>query len=81
MSAIPKFLDHDRGPDALDVLRIRAEARAMLVEFGELELADAVDALQEFAMTSGLVASLGQDTVQTIISNAFTLRSEAAADA
>jgi len=81
MSAIPKFLDHDRRPDPLDVLQVRAEARAMLVEYGELELADAVDGLQDFAMRSGLVARLGQDTVQTIISNAFMLHSEAFADA
>jgi hypothetical protein len=65
----------------LDVLQVRAEARAMLVEYGELELADAVDGLQDFAMRSGLVARLGQDTVQTIISNAFMLHSEAFADA
>lgn len=81
MSAIPKFLDHDRRPDPLDVLRVRAEARAMLVELGDLELVDAVDGLQDYAMRSGLIARLGQDTVQTIIGNAFLPHSEATADA
>jgi hypothetical protein len=71
MSAIPKFLDHDRTPDPLDVLRIRAEARAMLVEHGTLDLQDAVDELQSYALTSGLVARLGQDTIQTVLANAF----------
>jgi hypothetical protein len=72
MSAIPKFLDHDRRPEPLDVLKVRAEARAYLVAIGDLDLADAVDALQLYAMQSGLVARIGQDLVQTVISGAFT---------
>lgn len=83
MSAIPKFLDHDRRAAPLDVLRLRAETRAYLVVLGDLDLAEAVDGLQDYALKSGLVARLGQDTVQTIISNAFTLctHAEAGADA
>jgi hypothetical protein len=59
-------------PEPLDVLKVRAEARAYLVAIGDLELADAVDGLQDYAMQSGLVARLGQDLVQTVISCAFT---------
>jgi hypothetical protein len=74
MGAVPKYLDHERAPDPLDVLRCRAEARAYLVALGDLDLIDAVDALQHFAVTSGLVARLGQDAVQTVLHDAFGLR-------
>jgi hypothetical protein len=71
MSAIPKYLDHNRQAEPLDVLRVRAEARAYLVAIGDLELADAVDTLQDDAVRSGLVALVGQDIVQTILHDAF----------
>jgi hypothetical protein len=71
MSAIPKFLDHQRQAEPLDVLTARAQAKAYLVAIGDLELADAVDALQEDAVKSGLVALVGQDIVQTILHDAF----------
>jgi hypothetical protein len=71
MSAIPKFLDHNRQAEPLDVLTARAEARAYLVAIGALELADAVDVLDDYAMQSGLVARIGQDAVQAILHDAF----------
>jgi hypothetical protein len=55
----------------LQVFLARAEARALLWQIGEYELHDAVDELQLAAEKSGLVADLGQDAVQTIISMAF----------
>lgn len=57
--------------DALAVLELRSWARAYLFAVGELELADAVDTLQAFAVESGLVGRLGQDAVQMIIGCAF----------
>ena len=49
----------------------RAEARALLVASGELDLHEAVDGLQAAAVASGLVAALGQDSVQAIMADAF----------
>jgi hypothetical protein len=49
------------------VLKIRAEAKAMLVASGELELPKAVDELQNAAVALGLVQEIGQDEVQKII--------------
>jgi len=57
--------------EPLDVLTARAEARAYLVAIGALELADAVDTLQDDAVRSGLVARVGQDVVQSILHDAF----------
>jgi hypothetical protein len=54
-----------------DVFSARAEARATLYMAGELGLHEAVDALQETAMTSGLVDRIGQDAVQAIMAKAF----------
>jgi hypothetical protein len=53
------------------VFRARAEARAALYKAGELDLHEAVDALQETAITSGLVDQIGQDAVQAIMAKAF----------
>jgi hypothetical protein len=55
----------------LDVLRERAEARALLVAEGEMDFLDAVDGLQAAAVAYGLVDGVGQDEVQTIIAAAF----------
>jgi hypothetical protein len=55
----------------LDIFRARAEARAMLHAFGEMTLHEAVDELQAAAETSGLVAEIGQDSVQQIMAEAF----------
>jgi hypothetical protein len=53
------------------VFRLRAWARAYLWAIGELDLHDAVDVLQDAAERDGLVAQLGADKVQEIVSAAF----------
>jgi hypothetical protein len=59
-------------PSALEVFRARASARAHLYASGDIpDLHAAVDALQEHAERHGLVAEIGQDAVQWIISEAF----------
>lgn len=56
----------------IDVLRLRAEARALLWAEGEIKsIPEAVDPLQAFAVTSGLVDEIGEDQVQRIIADAF----------
>jgi hypothetical protein len=49
----------------------RCEARALLFATGEIDLIEAVDVLQAAAVASGLVAEIGQDEVQKIMSAAF----------
>jgi len=72
MTAMPKpWRRPDSLPAPLDVLTTRAWARAYLWANGEMEMAEAVDALEEYAHTSGLVRKLGQDAVQAIIAAAF----------
>jgi hypothetical protein len=56
---------------ALDVFRLRAWARAYLYMAGEIDLHDAIDVLQRDAERDGLVAELGPDAVQAILSDAF----------
>ena len=51
----------------------RCEARALLFATGDLELIEAVDALQLSAVESGLVAEIGQDAVQAIMADAFAI--------
>jgi hypothetical protein len=58
-------------PNPLAVFHERAEARAMLVECGELSLHDAVDELQASAQRGGLVDEYGQDAIQAIMATAF----------
>lgn len=53
----------------------RAEAKAMLVDLNMMGLLEAVDELQEAAERDGLIARLGQDAVQSMISQAFRARS------
>jgi hypothetical protein len=55
----------------LTVFEARAEARAKLYAFGEIELHDAVDGLQANAVASCLVDNVGQDEVQRLIASAF----------
>jgi hypothetical protein len=52
----------------LAVLQLRAWARARLWQADELDLHKAVDTLQAAAVRDGLVAKLGQDRVQEIMS-------------
>jgi len=60
-------------PLTTDVFKARAEARAVLFSAGELNLQEAVDALQAAAIARGLVGEIGQDAVQAIIAQAFAL--------
>jgi hypothetical protein len=55
----------------LAILTVRAEARAILWEHGELNLHQAVDAWQAAAESDGLVAQYGQDQIQDILAEAF----------
>jgi hypothetical protein len=59
------------SPDPLDVFRERCEARAYLVEIGELAFLDAVDVLQTAAEFDGLIDQFGQDVIQEIMATAF----------
>ncbi len=62
---------HQIRLDPLTVFKARAEARAILWEACEYELHEAVDVLQADAVSTGLVARLGQDAVQQILADAF----------
>jgi hypothetical protein len=66
------------APTQIDVLELRAWARAYLWSIGELELHDAVDKLQHDAERDGLVDAIGRDQVQRIIAAAFAPFREAA---
>jgi hypothetical protein len=57
--------------DLITVFQERCWARARLFAEGELELHEAVDELQNNAMGNGLVAAIGQDRVQWLMSDAF----------
>jgi len=57
--------------DAIESFKERACARAYLWNVGELDLQEAVDALQEIAKRSGLIDCIGQDAIQSIIAEAF----------
>jgi hypothetical protein len=60
------------SPDGLlTIFRARAEARAKLWQCRELSLHEAVDELQAAAKRDGLVAQLGQDRLQVIMSDAL----------
>ena len=59
------------APPQIDIFRARCEARAILVAYDEMTLHQAVDELQAVAVAYGLVAELGQDTVQAIMAEAF----------
>jgi hypothetical protein len=51
--------------------KLRCWARAKLYFEGEIDLQEAVDALQEWAQELGLVEQIGQDAVQAIITGEF----------
>jgi hypothetical protein len=61
----------ERPLTATDIFRARAEARAALFAAGELDLQEAVDALQAAAIRSSLLGEIGQDAVQAIMAEAF----------
>jgi hypothetical protein len=53
--------------------RRQAWRLAVLVSAGKLKMADAVDGLWEIATAHALVRSLGEDRVQAILAEAFTV--------
>jgi hypothetical protein len=71
-------IKHTTAPSPLDVLELRAWARAYLYSIGELTLHQAVDVLQRDAQRDGLVDELGQDAVQQILADAFRPHREGA---
>jgi hypothetical protein len=65
-------IDHATMPSQLDVLMLRAWARALLWFEQIIEtIPEAIDPLWEFAEQSGLVDELGADQVQRIIVDQF----------
>jgi hypothetical protein len=58
-------------PRTREIFVARCEARAELWQAGEFDLHEAVDELQAAAVRDGLVAKLGQDEVQAVMSAAF----------
>jgi hypothetical protein len=73
MSTLPGPMKPHRPPAAIDVLAARVAARAYLwAVVGEYDdMADVVDALEDYAHKSGLVREIGQDAVQAIIAQEF----------
>jgi hypothetical protein len=61
----------DTRASPIEVFRERAEARAMLVANGLLDLQTAVDEMQETAAAKGLLEQHGQDQIQRILGRAF----------
>jgi len=57
--------------DPFAVFVARGQAKARLVREGDLDLHEAVDALQAAAVQTGLTGALGQDAVQAIMNAAF----------
>jgi hypothetical protein len=58
--------------DLIAAFEARCEARAQLWSVGEIvDLDEAVDVLQDSAEKTGLVAAIGQDEVQAIMTKAF----------
>jgi hypothetical protein len=57
--------------DPIEVFRARCEARAHLYGAGILDLHEALDLLHVDAVKTGLVAAIGQDRVQEIMTGAF----------
>ena len=55
----------------LEAFWLRCWARACLVEHGMMFLQEAVDVLQDMAVSTGLVDLIGQDAIQAIMAEAF----------
>jgi hypothetical protein len=53
------------------VFRTRCLAAANEYAVGKVDLISAVDQLQDFAFTCGVVDQIGQDQIQAIIAEAF----------
>jgi hypothetical protein len=63
--------------DPLEVFKLRCWARAYLWAACELDLHQAVDVLQADAVRDGLVDTVGQSEVQSIMADAFHRMREA----
>jgi hypothetical protein len=70
-SSSPAVATTATHPTPINVLRLRAWARAKLVAVGMFDMLEAVDGLQQFAESSGLVEEIGQDAVQDILAHEF----------
>ncbi len=55
----------------LEIFELRCEARSYLCSASEMDLVEAVDGLQDAAVSSGLVVEIGQNRVQEIIAREF----------
>ena len=55
----------------INAFRLLCEARARAYAEGRLGVIDAVDRLQDWAFTRGLIDAIGQDAVQAIMADAF----------
>jgi hypothetical protein len=64
-------LQGKRCVDPLVAFAARCEAKAYLVTALEISKIEAVDALQESAVRTGLVEQIGQDLVQLIMARDF----------
>jgi hypothetical protein len=73
MNASAKVTDARPLLPLVDILQILAASGASSWELHPLDLADVVDPLQWFAQRTGIVAALGQDRVQELISAPFAL--------
>ena len=71
MLTVEATREKKQTPAPLAVFVARCEAQAILAAHGQVELADAVDTLQEAAVRAGLVDELGHDAVQHILADAF----------
>jgi hypothetical protein len=71
-------IKHTTAPAPLDVLTLRAWARAYLWSIGELTLHEAGDVLWQDAEAAGLIELVGADGIQKILSDAFVPFREAA---
>jgi hypothetical protein len=71
LAAVDLLADATANNALIEAFALRCWSRDRLYAEGELDLHDAVDVLQEFAGTSGLVATIGQDEVQAIMADAF----------
>ena len=71
MNARPRLDGGSKLADPLDVLIVRSQVHAYLVSVCAADLHDSVDTLQQYAIDSGLIETLGQDRIQELLSAAF----------
>jgi hypothetical protein len=58
-------------PSAIEIFVARAEARAMVWQAGEFDLHEAIDVLHAAAERDELIAAIGQDEVQRLMTEPF----------